>query len=369
MKPIMVNKTEFLQRLDSVRSGIVKNPTIMQSECLVFRRGRVFTFTGDLAFRTKSGLPKMFTAVVPAMELLVTLHKITAETMVVRKGRQGEEGAVFFEQKNEEVWVRCEDEITLPIDQIEQPTEWVSLPAEFSEAIGVVQDCTSPDPQKNLGQVHVMPKYIEASDTFQSARYKIKTQGFPPAGIMLRGDAMKILSPLGMTKVSVTESWVHFQNPSGLRVSVRRASADATYPDISESFDMGDEVRKATLPSGLAEAVEKAAPWAGQIADDGPGGMVLLELRRGACRVTGLGVTGGYRKKLVLDYDGEPLAFKIGVKIIEVVCKKFNEVLVNQDKLAVVAGRWKYVTSLTPPDSVGKYAEPKVEEPEPEDEE
>lgn len=369
MKPIMVNKTDFLQRLDSVRAGILRKPEILQSECLVFRNGRVYTFNGSIAFRIKSGLPKKFTAVVPAIDLLATLHKITAETMIVRKGKHEDEGAVYFAQKNEEVWVRSEDEVTLPIDQIEPPVEWVPLPAEFSEAIGVVQDCTASDPQKNLGQIHVMPKYVEASDSFQSARYRIKTTGFPPEGIMLRGDAMKLLSPLGMTKVSVTDSWVHFRNPNGLMVSVRRAAADATYPDISASFDMGDDARKTTLPSGLAEAVEKATPWSSQIADDGPGGMILLELRRGACRVTGLGITGGYRKKLILDYNDEPLSFKIGTKIIEVICKKFNEVLVNQDKLAVVAGRWKYVTSLTPPDSVGKYVEPKIEEPEPEDEE
>ena len=345
---IMLNKTEFLQALDAVRPGLVTRSEILQSNCLVFRNGKVFTFNGNISCRIKSGLPNDLVAVVPAHELISTLHKISAETIVVKKGKRNDENILSFIQKDESVWVRMDEEVTLPIDQIEQPKEWQKLSPDFSEAIGVVQDCTASDPQKDLGQIHITPNYVEACDGFQLAKYKLKT-GFDKS-FMIRGDAMKFISPLGMTKVSLTETWIHFKNPSGLVVTVRRTVADSEYPDISKFFIM-ENAKSTVLPNGLGEAVDIATTWAQQILDDGPGGMVLLELKKGACRVYGIGLTGGYKKKLKIDYTGKTLRFKISTKILSMICKKFNEVQINEEKLSVTTSRWQYVTSLTPPET------------------
>ena len=333
-----INREELIRRLESVAPGLAQRETLEQSNCYVFYHGDVHTLNDEVYCRCPSGLDPKAKAAVPAAKLLEQLGKWQEEEIDL----DFQDAELLITGKNQKAGVRLEKEIALPIKSVEKPTEWRSLPAAFAEAVGIVGQCAAKqneDFKKTCINLH--PKWVEAWDIHQFARYEMKT-GLKEA-VLVRQQSIQHVVTLGMTRFSETEGWLHFKNPNGLQLSCRRYVDEFPSDDLTKYLDVHGT--KAQLPKGLADAADKAAVFTTEAEVD----LVRVKLKPGRAWIKGVGVSGWYeRGPMRVTYDGPRIEFLIAPKLLGEIVTKHPEVQIVSDRMMASGGAWRLVAYLEP---------------------
>ena len=331
-----INREDLINSLEMVRAGLSAREFIEQSSCFAFSDGMVMTFNDEIACRKE--VPISITGAVQAAPLIEILNKIDDPELKVD---ESEEGKLRFLAKNKRFWLVKDAEIFLPIDKVEVPEKWKSLPKDFTEAVGLVHHCVSSDESRFLLTcIHIHPEYVEACDNLQIMRCQIKTGLKKPT--LVRGSSLKYITSLGMDQISLTKSWVHFKNPAGLIFSCRRYVED--YPDLSQFMKF--EGQDVVIPKGLTEAAERAAIFAEDKSGDP---QVFIDLSPGRLVITGIGISGKYEERKKVAYEGTPLKFAIAPDLLKHISEKYTNAEINEGRLKVKAGHWEYLTVLGKP--------------------
>lgn len=311
-----INKDSFLSILQSVQSGLSqREKEIEQSSCLAFVDGFVLTYNDEISCRAKSNLPKSFRGAVQAKPLIEILKRIpdkeieldTTESRLILKG---------IKKKTE---IRMEQEVVLSLDMVEAPEEWKPLPEGFDGVLEIVPSCALKDKNDtrfDLSCIHFHPKYIEASDHIQIARYRIKMD--ISKEFLVKKESLKAIENLGMTEYAETDSWFHFRNDSELIISVRRYMEE--FPNLDDIIDVSGS--PVVLPANLSEAAKTAAIFSNENSDDDK---ILLEMKNDKVRITGQGLSGKYTEWMPLKYNGEFLSFLISPKILSAISQKYRD--------------------------------------------
>lgn len=354
----VVKRQEFLQKLESVQPGLSSKLMIEQGQCFVFRGGWVYTFNGDTSCKTPTGLPKEFVGAVKAKLIVDVISRMEQEEVEV--AFTGEE--IIIKGRGERAKFRLQTKIMLPLDQVDRPDKWLPLPPEFGEAMGVVQECAG----KNASTeswistcINFNPKFIEACDDFQGARFAIKTS-LPEATIVKR-DAVHFVAGLGMTEIAMTPGWLHFKNPAGLQLAAERHLDQ--YPDIGSYFGKPEGAQKLVLPKTLAKAAETAEKVSELNEDTN---LLIVDLSPDRVQVKAVADEAEYLAAKRAGYTGPQMRFLIGPKTLAEVTKKHNECLVNPDKMLVVGGKYRYFTTLDREEEEATDVTPEQEEESPE---
>lgn len=328
--------------MEMVSPGLSPRGIVQQSNCFTFKDGLVRTFNEEIACTAESGLPKAFTGAVQANKLMDMLRKLEHEELEVEVG-----GKRFTAKApGEKFWVVMEDEVMLPMESVEAPGQWVTLPDDFSDAVSIVQTCAGKDESNFIFTcVHVHPKWLEACDNMQLTRYTLTVPVKTP--VVVRRDSLKYVPQFDLTEMSVTDKWLHFRNSTGLVLSCRKFVDE--YPDMAAVLKVSG--RPVVLPKSLDAAADKAGAFS---ADNADNDLVKIELFDGKLRITGEGVSGGYQGGKKVKYDGPPLSFLISPALVKELVKRHTDCEVSDDhKLKVDGGKWVYVASLTADTSKG----------------
>jgi DNA polymerase III sliding clamp (beta) subunit (PCNA family) len=337
-----VNREKFLNSLEMVRAGLSPREYVEQSSCLVFKDNEVMTFNDEVACRV--AVDVSITGAVQSAALFDILGKIDDEELTIE---ENEDGELEFRGKRKSFGLTKEAEIFLPIDRVERPEKWHSLPKDFIEAVGMVHHCVSNDESKfTLTCVHITKDWVEACDNFQLMRCMVALAIKGP--VLVRGTSLRDLVSLAVDKVALTKSWIHFKNQAGLVYSCRRYSE--TYTDLEKLLKA--KGHKIVIPKGLATASERAAVFA---ADATGESHVTVTLQPGKVRIKGEGASGWYREVSKVAYDGPPMEFVIAPDLLKQISEKYSDAQISEGRLKVTGGAWEFVTVL------GKKAEVKEE--------
>ncbi len=328
-----VNREELINDLEMVKAGVSPREFIEQSSCFVFSEGHVMTFNDEVACRKKTMI--QVRGAVQAATLVAILEKMNDPELKVKENEKGE---LEFQGKRKAFGVTMDAEIFLPIDRVEIPERWRTLPAEFTEAVDLVQHCVSADESKFvLTCVHLHPDFVESCDNLQAIRVKVAT-GLKRS-CLIRGTSLQHIASLAMDELAVSPSWVHFRNKAGLIFSCRRYSED--YPNLDKIFIV--KGHSITVPKGLAEASDRAAIFATDKAGDP---LVSVFLGAGEIRLVGEGITGWYKEIKKIAYDGPSMEFSISPTLLKHISENYSDAKISPDKLRVEGGSWQYVTVL-----------------------
>ncbi len=334
-----VNREEFLHAVESIEPAVAQREILEQSQCAVFQNGKVVAFDDELACTASSKLKPSFKGAVKASSLLEILRKLKEDDIDV----DFKDGQLLITGKNKKTELTLESEITLPVDSVEEPTEWKDLHEDFCEAINVVQGCASKDEsQFHLTCIHVAPKWVEASDTYQISRFKLDT-GLKES-ILLKKKALHHVADSGATKFCETDTWVHFMSPTGLVISCRRYLEE--FPDMTPYLNI-EGGKTVALPKGLDEAIARAGIFSADNADDN---QILVTLSQNKLKLVGRGASGRHTEWRKIAYNGPTLSFYISPELITEIAKKYNQCQMTESALRVDGGNWTYVTCLTVPD-------------------
>lgn len=337
-----VNRETFLSRLEQVKAGLSPREFIEQSSCFVFQDGMVMTFNDEVACRMV--LEDLdVTGAVPAASLLEILAKIDDPDLLVRENEQGQ---LEFKGKNKQFGVVKDTEIFLPISRVEMPEKWRKLPEHFNQCVKSIIHCVSTDESRFiLTCVHLTSEYIEACDNKKVMRCMIET-GLQD-DVLIRGSSLQHIIALGMNRIALTDNWVHFKNEKGLVFSCRKYSD--TYPPLDDILK--GKGRPITLPKTIAAAAERAAVFA---IDKSGDPLVAVRLRsvdgQGVLQIQGDGLSGYYKEKKSVTYDGPPIEFLVPPELLKEVVERYNTAEITDDRLKASGDddgqSWTFVTVL-----------------------
>lgn len=333
---VKINREQLLKEVEAVLPGLSKKELIEQSDCVVFKDGRIFTYNDEVAcsVATNAAL-KGAIAAEPLAELLRKRKDDDLEMETSKKD-------LTVKGKRFKASIRMQKKILLPIKAIKEPKTWKKLHTKFGEALKYVMGCAGKDEsQFALTCVHINPKFVEACDNQQIGRFKMKT-GFKKA-ILVRKNALRYIVSLDMTEFGETKNWVHFRNPAGLVLSCRRYLDE--YPDMSAILKVsGDD---AVLPKGLREAVACAEIFSTENVTDN---LITVSLSKNKLKITGEGASGSYTEHKKITYSGADMSFKIPPALLVDLVNRSNRCEVTQSRLKIELDKFVYVTALRLPD-------------------
>ena len=313
------NRKQLLKQLESVSCGLSEREIIDQSASFVFKGGKVFTFNDEVACELPCALP--VEGAIPARPLLGMLRQLKDAHIKIRTIEEDEHKLVI-EGDQSSISFSMEQEITLPLDQVDEPDQWRPLPENLIEALQLVENCAYPDDSVfNMSCIHFHPRFIEACDNYQAARYKIRT-GVDTSVLIRRGSIKQVL-PLGVTEVCETESWMHFRNPLGLIISCRKYIDD--YPDLKGLLDV-KRGERLSLAAGIRGATMRAKVFTSEHKDE-ENKRVRVRLESGKMQIEAQGVNGSFEERKKIRYNGKRVDFSI------------NPVLLQQ--IAQIKGDWR----------------------------
>ena len=324
-----IKREELLRQLETVAPGLATKEIIEQSNCFIFQDGKVQTFNDEVGCSSECCLK--ITGAVRAKPLLEMLRKLSEDQVAVEL----KDGKLLVKGKRKRASFTMEEEVTLPVEGIESPTEWNELPEGFIDGLGFVRLCASKDEsQMVLCNVHLRPDGMEACDNFQVMYYPIKT-GLTES-VLVRAEVLKDVIGLGMEEVSVVESWVHFRNSMGAMMSCRRCQDE--YPKVGAILTV--DGTPTVLPEGLESAVSKAEIFSSEDSEDN---QVIVELKPKRLMLIGVGPSGEYKEQQKVEYDGREMEFRIAPKLLVEISKKGNQCEVAEGRLKVKTDRFTFV--------------------------
>jgi hypothetical protein len=328
-----VNRAALLQAFESVSPGLAPKEVFQQSTCLVFKKGRVWTFNDEVACSYPSPLPD-FEGALPAKPVTELLSKMTEDEIVV----EVHPGEFRVRGKRRKAMVRMEDQVLLPIGGITPPGKWTSLPDDFCDAVNLIHTCATTDVSEYaLSCIHIHPDYLEATDRHQISRYPCKTGLTEPT--MVRASQLKEIVGVGVSEMSVADNWLHFRNSNGLVMSFRRDMGD--YPDLSAFLDTAGAT-PFVLPAGLEDVVKCTSIFA---KDSTQGDLVLVSLEPNRIIFEGSGAFGWYKEMKEVAYGGPSFQFLISPDLILAIADKANECSVAPGKLCITGAKFSYSTA------------------------
>lgn len=312
----------------------------------IFRDGMVATFNDEICCTRPSPF-RGIDGAVPAKPMLDLLAKLGDDEVDLS---QGDGELLVTATKGRKAGFRMQPEFVL--SEVEEPGEWLPLPAGFDEAIQIVSACASNDDARfALICVHFHPKYIEALDNTQLARYRIKMP--IKEEFLLRATAVRAAARLRVDSFNETDGWVHFKNPNGVVLSCRRY-VDVKFPDLTPLLDVkGDPI---DLPKGLGQAASAAAVFLD------PTEKVHVRLDRGTLRLCGEGELGWFRQSFVTDWTGPDMEFRVAPKLLVELAKKHNQCKIAHARLLVRSGLYDWVACLAKPEKKAEVTERQVKE-------
>jgi len=334
---LTINRLNLIQSLESVSPGLGK--TVEQSDSYVFHKGDVFTYNGEVACRVKS--PLKINGALKHQSIAKILPQLNDEVLQIVI----EANCCKFLGKRKVIKVAFDPEVKLPFAIVEKPKEadWITLPDNFLEALGLVLESIGDDEEKFLANcLHMHPKYIEGTDNTQIMRYRLKCGVQNP--ILIKKGSIKHLLNMDVEQMCETENWIHFRSADNLSVTYSCLKSSGDYLDLTPIIKT-DVDQKITFPKSLGDIASRAALPAFEVGK--AEAKLIVKLKNGKMMVDGIGSTAQYSEWSKARYVGPDLEFQIPPVIFVELVKKFETVGINNNVLKVKSEDFVYMCSLS----------------------
>jgi hypothetical protein len=335
-----VDKEKFLSKLEEVLPGLAKSEIVDQATCFVFKSGKVITYNEEVACKANSGLPKEAQGAVQSgkfLEMLRRLPDVIVDIEFTKKEIKVIGRNKYYKQT-------IEHQVLIPVDVVKTPENWTKIDSNFSHGVSIVQNCaTKNESAFTLTCLHIHPKWIEAFDNSQMARYEVKTKVTSP--FLVKRDSIKFLggNAYDLKYIAESDRYLHFKTRGRTIISILRYVSEASeYQNLSDVFKMKGS--RVTFPKNLKDAAELANIASSENSDNN---LVTVELRAGKLRIIGQGDQVYYEQRMKTKYGGPELKFKISPgMLIEILTRETDCEIKDGKHLKVVGENWTYVACL-----------------------
>lgn len=334
-----IDREDLLKALTAVSPGLASKEIIEQSDSFVFTDGKVFTYNDEVTVSAPLDLGLEDAVVVPSRQLLQLLAKMPDDVVEISV----EDSVFVMKGKRKRATINIQNEVILPVDQIERPKKWKPLKdvEGFLNALSVLSGMCSKDHTRQiLTCVHVSPAYMEASDNYQICRY---THDYFPFECLVPAKIISHLKGASIRKANVTNNWVHFLCEASVVFSFRRIKEQ--YPDIGGSGLLKHSGTKFTIPDALKETLERAGIFSNSSFDTENVVQVIID--KSLIQVKAQNELSEYSESIKAKSSlKEPISFEIHPRLLQE-CQSGTKACVTENTLSIKTERFQYVATLT----------------------
>lgn len=333
-----IEREKFLSRLEAAMPGLSQRDIIEQSSCFIFQDKCLVTYNDEVSCRMPISLGMR--GAVRASPLVSLLNRLPDKVVDVSQDKKqllvrgvGKKGP-----NKRRAGIIMDRDIMLPIDNVEPPKKWKSLPQDFCEAVAIVRDCAGTDATEYLATcIHLTSDFVEASDDTQVARFPLKLK--IKESIVVPAEFLKHVAEASVTKFSLGDAWIHFKNPSGLIVSCRMSRQE--YPPMDDMLDM--KGKKTVFPKGLGEAADRAEIFSSTHPDRNK---AIVTMKKQTLVIEGRGSQGWIVEPFRVKYNGPLIRFTITPKLLKDIVERHNDCRITENRIKIDTGAYHYVSCL-----------------------
>lgn len=310
----LVNVKDLVGVLNRVAPGLGVKENDIQANCFLFSKGRVYTYNDEVSVSCK--LPKgmkEIKCVVQAKEFLQLLSKMKEEEINI----EATKNELCLSSRRTKANFLIEEEIKMPVADIEIPKDFSELPSDFLYALKCCLPIVGKDMSKPLSTcIHLADNLAIVCDVDKAGRYVFDGDFFKKH-IYLPGASAKVVSRFDVVDFAVGGGWIHFGCKDNTIVSAR------TYYDGQEMADfshlLGQKGTVIELPKDLAGALERSGIFAeARTGTEGTLEDIYVELTIGDdwCVLNCDSSIGSYQEKVRVQYDGPRLVFSTSPELL-----------------------------------------------------
>ncbi len=327
MEQVEITKEFLLSELSKVKPGIAKKAIVEQTShfmfldkvlasfsdqiavILPFDTGMTFSVKADEFFKIISGIEE------DDLTLSLEEEKITIETANTRAGM-----STIVDDKS-----KVENEVALLQEEMKEG-KWNKLPDDFLKGIELCVFSAAGDLSMGvLACISVDGKDIISTDSIRASWYTMN-KSVTPFLIPAR-DAEQLLDYTDLSKICVTDNWIHFQNDDGLSFSVKRIIGK--YRDVRKVFDVKGEV--INLPGNLRNVL-KSIEFIAE-GDTTINKIIQVKIEKGKIICKAQKEVGWIEKKLDYAYKGKPISFYINPIFLNQILEKSTKMIFGKDRV------------------------------------
>jgi len=334
-----VNKAELQKALEKVKPGLSSKELIQQSTSFAFLGGRVVTYNDEISV-SHPIKDLNIEGAVKAEVLYEYLNKIKQDEIDI----ECEDTQVRIVAGRSTAGLVFEHEVSLPIDEIDEVTEWKKIPQQLVKALSYcypycLQDMSRPI----LSCVHVVGNVVEATDNFQVIRWYLDDSTSLDE-FLLPARAAKELVKYDVKEISIGDSWIHFRTEDDTVFSSR--TLEGKYPDISRVLEV--EGQPLSLSSAFLQALERARVLARNNLGIAPSDlhMAEVEIEEGKIEVRAEGDHGWFKENIRTKYKGRSVHFIVAVELLLNLISSDSSCVVSKDRIKFTGEQWEHVIAL-----------------------
>lgn len=334
-----VQVASVVDSLKKVQPGLSTKELIEQSDSFLFRKGRVFTFDGEVSVSTKSPFVDEFEGGVKAEPLLQLFDRLKDEEVEVGQ----EEGSLVIVGKKSKAGLPIESEVKLQTPK--PPKEWEKMDGpDFVEAVKLAEPAASDNFSRPiLTCLHMTPKFIEACDNFRMTRALRSKHGTSElcfsaesARTLIRGFEPTALGLGGQKE----EPWVHFRCKGDVLFSCRRVTGN--YPDLTAKLMKVDGETLTLKPKATKAALHRAQVFsATEFAQDES---VSVRMKEGVLQIRSKGPRGWFKE--TVKAKGPDCFFHINPNFFIHALDLGCELIVAEDRVKLQGKSFTHVVCL-----------------------
>jgi len=280
------------------------------------------------------------TGAVKAQALYEFLNKVKKEEIEL----DWEDNQVVIHAGRSKAGLTFEQEVKLPLDEeIGTVEKWKKLPEGIVEGIKLCASCCSKDMSRPvLTCVHINGDVIEASDSYQIIRYKLKKKA-PGKSFLIPASSARELIRYAVTEIALGDSWAHFRTEDETVIFSARIIA-GVFPDIEKYLEI--EGSDFSFPDTLQEALEKANIFAKKTANTGDIPSVTIEVKDGLLTLSAKNEFGWFEEKMKTKYKDADFKFSIGIDFLISLFEKLQTSVIGPDRIGFAGENWWHVISI-----------------------
>ena len=331
-----IQKESLVKALEKVRPGLAARELIQQSTSFAFVGNRVLTYNDEISIsHPVEGLD--ITGAVKAQALYDFLNKVKADEIDIT----WETDHVVIQAGRTKAGLVFEQEIKLPIEEVEGIEGWEELPSDFAPTMAMCHPCCAQDMSRPiLTCVHVNKKVVEASDSFQIIHCELPAE-VPVERFLLPFRAARELVKYPVHEIARGKGWVHFRTTDGTVFSARILPDE--FPDTSAFLEVEGE--EFTFPKTVADALGRATIFSRDDLDTQGISLATVRISDRQMVVTARNEFGWFEESVRTRYSGPAISFVVGTQLLIAILKRLQQCIIGEGRIKFIGEGWAHVTA------------------------
>ena len=335
-----MKRKDLLDALTIVRPGLDSKESIEQATSFAFIDGRIVTYNDRISI--SHPIPGMeITGAINAEEFYQLLSKLKKDEIEISIT----ENEVLMKSGRATAGFALQREIKLPIGELGKISAWKKLPEHFIDALKfAIPSCAGNVNDPILTCIHIRKDgYIESSDGFRIARFKVETMPISD-GLLLPGSTASSLIKYNIQHVAETKGWIHFRvSDGGTVISCRvfHGSYHNTEPHLKVSGVTF------TMPNSLGDVLDRAAIFSNQDQTHILNEQVTITIADNRMRISGKGDHGWFEEELNVHYTDEAVSFLVNPGFLMSILGQIKVCTLGKSSMKFEGENWEHVIALT----------------------